>query len=134
MAGAHLTREISMSISKSLKIAAVALALAGGAAATAQARDGYQRWFDVVNTSGSVAIHSVYATHRDDRSFGRDLLGDSMVAPRSSLRVQPDFHSGYCIFDVRVRYENGAQVTRWGVNLCQATAVIVNPNGAIHIR
>jgi hypothetical protein len=121
-----------MSISKSLKIAAVALALAGGMMAGAQARDGYQRWFDVVNTSGSVAIHSVYATHRDDRSFGRDLLG--MVAPRSSLRVSPDFHSGYCIFDVRVRYENGAQVTRWGVNLCEATAVVVNPNGAIQVR
>jgi hypothetical protein len=123
-----------MSISKSLKITALALALAGGMMAGAQARDGYQRWFDVVNTSGSVAIHSVYATHRDDRSFGRDLLGDAMVAPRATLRVSPDTHSGYCIFDVRVTYENGAQVTRWGVNLCEATAVVVNPNGAIHVR
>lgn len=123
-----------MSISKSLKIAAIALALAAGVTAGAQARDGYQRWFDVVNTSGSVAIHSVYATHRDERSFGRDLLGDSTVAPRSSMRVQPDFNAGYCIFDVRVQYENGAQVTRWGVNLCEATAIVVNPNGAIQVR
>lgn len=133
MVGARQTREISMSVSKSLKVAAIALALVGGAAG-AQAYDGHQRWFDVVNTSGNVAVYSVYATHRDDRSFGRDLLGDNMVAPRSSLRVTPDRHSGYCVFDVRVRFENGAQVTRWGVNLCAATAVYVNPNGAIQVR
>jgi hypothetical protein len=118
-----------MSISKTIKTAAVALALAGGLTGAAQANDGHQRWFDVVNTSRSLAIHNVYATHRDERSFGRDLLGDDVVSPGSTVRVEPDFNNGYCIFDVRIRYENGSQVTRWGVNLCEATALVVNPNG-----
>ncbi|MGL4291763.1 MAG: hypothetical protein ACRCVA_35755 [Phreatobacter sp.] len=123
-----------MSFSKTATFAAAALALAGSLSGAAQARDGYQRWFDVVNTSRTTPIYSVFATNRDDRSFGRDLLGDSMVAPGASMRVAPDIHRGYCIFDVRVRYENGRELTRWGVNLCEATALIVSPNGSIGVR
>lgn len=123
-----------MTLSKSMKVAALALALGGSVAGTAQASDGHQRWFDVVNASRTTAIHSVYATHRDHATFGQDLLGRHMIAPGHQMRVQPNFHQGYCIFDVRVQYEDGRQVTRWGVNLCAVTALVVSPNGSIAVR
>ncbi|WP_439573473.1 hypothetical protein [Phreatobacter sp.] len=123
-----------MTMSNPIKIAAVALALGGTFTGAAQAQDGHQRWFDVVNASRTTAIHSVYATHRDHATFGRDLLGRHMIAPGGRMRVQPSFHRGYCIFDVRVRYESGRQVTRWGVNLCSITALVVSPNGSIAVR
>ncbi|WP_164311748.1 hypothetical protein, partial [Streptococcus pneumoniae] len=67
------------SFSKTVTFAFAALALAGSLTGAAQAQDGYQRWFDVVNTSRTTPIYSVFATNRDDRSFGRDLLGDNMA-------------------------------------------------------
>ena len=53
-------------------IAAVAVAAGLFAANTASA---FERWVDIVNT-GNSAIYSVHITNVDDRSYGRDLLGD----------------------------------------------------------
>src|ERR1700724_1411955 len=58
---------------KKLLISAVAVAVLGLTTFQASA---YQRWFDLVNDTGSTIV-SVRATNIDDPSFhGRDLLGD----------------------------------------------------------
>jgi hypothetical protein len=100
-------------------IAAVAVTAGLFAANTASA---FQRWVDVVNNGGS-AIYSVYITNVDDRSYGRDLLGNYMIPAGYEMRVEPDLSNGYCRFDVLVTYETGQEVTLWGVNLCEATTI-----------
>lgn len=100
-------------------IAAVAVAAGLFAANTASA---FERWVDVVN-NGSSAIYSVYITNVDDRSYGRDLLGEYMIPAGYEMRVEPDINNGYCRFDVLVTYETGQEVTLWGVNLCEATTI-----------
>ena len=100
-------------------LAAAAILAGTFAANTASA---YERWIDVVN-SGNAAIYSVYISNVDDRSYGRDLLGNSMIPAGYQARVQPDVTNGYCRFDVLVTYETGEKITLWGVNLCEATTI-----------
>lgn len=100
-------------------IAAATLTASLVAANTASA---YQRWVDIVN-SGNSAIYSVFITHVDDRSYGRDLLGEYMIPAGYEMRVEPDVNNGYCRFDVLVTYETGQELMLWGVNLCEATRI-----------
>ena len=67
-------------------IAAVAVAAGLLAANTASA---FERWVDVVN-NGNYAIYSVHITNVDDRSYGRDLLGEYMIPAGYEMRVEPD--------------------------------------------
>jgi hypothetical protein len=100
-------------------IAAAAIVAGTFAANTASA---YERWVDVVN-SGNAAIYSIFITNVDDGSYGRDLLGNQMIPAGYEMRVEPDVTNGYCRFDVKITYETGAEVTLWGVNLCEAMTI-----------
>ncbi len=99
---------------------AAAIVVAGTFAANAASA--FERWVDVVN-SGSSAIYSIYITNVDDRSYGRDLLGNYTIPAGYEMRVEPDLDNGYCRFDVLITYETGEEVTLWGVNLCEATTI-----------
>jgi hypothetical protein len=106
-------------------IAAVAVTAGLFAANTAFA---FERWVDIVN-NGSASIYSVHITNVDDRSYGRDLLGDYMIPAGYEMRIEPDINNGYCRFDVLVTYETGHEVTMWGVNLCEATTIYTDGYG-----
>jgi hypothetical protein len=95
---------------------------------SANVASAFERWIDVVN-SGSSAIYSVYITNVDDRSYGRDLLGNYMIPAGYEMRVEPDVHNGYCRFDMLITYETGEEVTLWGVNLCEATTIYTDVYG-----
>ena len=98
-----------------------AVALTAGLVA-ANAASAFERWVDVVN-SGNSAIYSVYITNVDDRSYGRDLLGDYVIPAGYEMRVEPDVNNGYCRFDVLITYETGQELTLWDVNLCEAITI-----------
>jgi hypothetical protein len=103
-------------------IAAVTIASGAFAANTASA---FERWVDVVN-NGSVAIRSVFITNVDDRSYGRDLLGEYVLPAGYQQRFEPDVNNGYCRFDILVTFEAGSDLTLWDVNLCEATTISVD--------
>jgi hypothetical protein len=106
---------------KKLLISAVAVAVLGLTTFQASA---YQRWFDLVNDTGSTIV-SVRATNIDDPSFhGRDLLGDYIVRPGQHMRIEPVRTQGYCRFDLELTFDNGARQSIWDVNLCEATQVV----------
>jgi hypothetical protein len=95
---------------KKLLISAVAAAVLGLTTFQASA---YQRWFDLVNDTGSTIV-SVRATNIDDPSFhGRDLLGDYIVRPGQHMRIEPVRTQGYCRFDLELTFDNGARQSIW---------------------
>lgn len=98
----------------------MAAAIAAATVLSANAAFAYERWIDIVNTSGA-AVYSVYMTHVDQTSWGRDLLGNHVVPAGDVMRIEPDLHQGYCRFDIRVVYESGYEEIFPGVNLCEAT-------------
>ena len=106
------------------KTAFVVLTAAPALAAllSANTASAYDRWIRVVNTSGS-SVLSVYITHVDSHSWGRDLLGSETLPPGDSATVEPDTHEGYCRFDIKVVYDDGNVEIFERINLCVETEI-----------
>jgi hypothetical protein len=110
-------------------LAVLALVAGVGAAMPAQAqvdRDGLQRWINVVNRS-SVTIREFYMTDVDTNGWGDDRLGRDVIPPGQAYRALPTNRQrqrGYCRFDMRVVFENGAATERRGVNLCEVASLV----------
>ena len=107
-----------------IRTAIIAAVIAAGAL-SANAASAFERWF-YVNNEGSSTIYSVYATPVGDHSWGRDLLGSYVIPAGDYLDLEPDYHNGYCLFDIKVRYASGREVTLWNVDLCTITDVYTN--------
>ena len=98
----------------------IATGLLSATAAQAYDRDVY------IYNDGWDAIHSVYISHIDDGSWGRDLLGRYMISAGEGFYVEPRNHQGYCRFDVKITYETGEAVHLWGVNLCGGRQIVAD--------
>lgn len=119
---------------KSIRIAAALTALF--AAGPVLAQDGLQRWIDVVNRSG-VTIERFYATDVGTNSWGADLFGDGVLPPGRQVRVEPtrgQQRRGFCRFDIKVVFRNGAEVERRGINLCEATQIVCTSTNSCAVR
>ncbi|TIQ33109.1 MAG: hypothetical protein E5X48_25210 [Mesorhizobium sp.] len=100
-----------------------------GSLFAANAAYAYERWLDITNT-GHSEIVAVYASHIDTDIWGRDLLGSSVIDVGDQFRIDPRRTQGYCRFDIRLDFADGEQQFIWGVNLCEATDLVVNEYGA----
>jgi len=103
-----------------LGLAAVLPALAPDRA-IAQSRDRQDRRMVIVNESGRV-IREFYATNSGVNKWGRDLLGDKVIAPGQRFTFNFDDGTGYCMFDFRAVLDNGRPVERYQVNVCEYVA------------
>ncbi len=103
-------------------LAAVA-ALLGAAATPAVA----QNRFWLVNGTGA-QIQEAYVSPSRLSNWGPDILGAGVLPPGQQVWVTPNF--GDCMLDVRVRYANGAEDTRMGVNACSLTRIVFGSGGA----
>ena len=86
----------------------------------ANARDGYDRSFYLVNQSNTT-VFSIHATDVNTPSWGADLLGNDVVRPGGSTVVEPRHDRGYCRFDVRIVFDRAGGPTQTipNVNLCE---------------
>ncbi|MBW8269110.1 Tat pathway signal protein [Caldovatus aquaticus] len=80
-----------------------------------------QNRFWLVNASG-MTIQEAYVSPSRLSSWGPDILGASVLPAGQQVWVTP--HFGDCILDVRVRYANGAEDTRMGVNACRLSRIV----------
>ena len=83
--------------------------------AVAQSRD---RRMVIVNESPRI-IREFYATNTGVNSWGRDLLGQSVIHPGQRYIINFDDGTGYCMFDFRAVLDNGRPVERYRVNVCE---------------
>ncbi len=94
--------------------------------------DDEERWIDVYNDARDDVFY-VYMRHRDTRRWGPDLLGQDIIATGDTLRVEPVRDDGYCIFTMRVEFEDGDVLTSEPFNACTATdAVVTNRRIIVH--
>lgn len=96
------------------RLAALVLALLpfGGAVTTAQSDPS----IFVVNKA-SLTIRYIYVSPGNTTDWGRDWLGNKVLAPGQRFRVAPP-RGGQCMFDVRVVYSNNQSEERRQQNLC----------------
>lgn len=86
-------------------------------ASTASAQ-ALNRWVTVENLTG-VTMREFYASNRDQRTWGQDWLGSSMLYSGQSVDFNIDDGSGYCIYDLKAVFVDGDEVTSMGFNVCE---------------
>lgn len=98
-------------------LALVAIVLADSAAA----QDRHDRRMYIVNDTGRTIVY-FHATNKGVKTWGRDLLGQSVIGPGQRWLFNFNDGTGYCVFDFRAVLDNGRAVERYGVNACQAVS------------
>jgi hypothetical protein len=82
--------------------------------APAQALD---RGMTLVNET-DLAIVAFYGSTGAENSWDENLLTNGALAAGSSVEVEFADHSGYCLFDLRAVFEDGAEIVTEDVNVC----------------
>ncbi len=95
-------------------LAAVALTVLLASLGAAQAAD---RRVDIINKTGET-LTEFYASVGSTNSWEEDIL-EEVLEDGETIEVNIDDGSGKCIFDFRGVFENGAEVVKRGVNVCQ---------------
>jgi hypothetical protein len=64
-------------------------------------------------------IYAFHATNTGVRTWGRDLLGSSVIPPGQTWTFNFDDSTGYCMFDFKAVLDNGRAIERYRVNVCE---------------
>ena len=93
-------------------VAASIMALMGGAALASDAD------FKLVNKTG-YQIDSVYVGAHSSDSWGKDIMGKGALADDDAVDITFPHGGSACMFDVKVRYNDGDEAEWSNINLCQ---------------
>lgn len=105
--------------SMGLCLAVLALALA---LPPAPAQAGTQD-FTLVNQTG-VEIHNLFISETSNEDWEEDVLGEHVLPDGNRMTIE--FHGrGACIWDLMVLDEAGDGLTWTGINLCEASVVVL---------
>jgi len=99
----------------------VVLGLGAAPAALAGTQD-----FTLVNQTG-VEIYSLFISESSNDDWEEDVLGDNVLPDGSRLDIQFAGRSA-CIWDMMVTDDQGGNATWQGINLCQASVVVLRCN------
>ena len=72
-----------------------------------------------INNYPSYDIIEFYASHRDATSWQEDILGRDILPAGSSVMINIDDGTGYCVFDFRAVFEDGEVLEKFGNNVCE---------------
>jgi hypothetical protein len=108
-----------------LRRLAIAAALMAAAAAPAMAQ-GCDTRFTFRNTS-SVTVNEFYFGPSSQSNWGRDRLGENVLAPGRSITYEPGGRGG--AYDFKVVWANGDNAELMRVNICEASEIIATQRG-----
>lgn len=94
-------------------LAIAALTVGMGGAASASNAD-----FQLVNKTG-YQIDSVFVGAHSSDSWGSDIMGKSALADDDSVNIVFPHGGAACMFDIKVKYNDGEEAEWGNVNLCQ---------------
>ncbi|MBZ4022565.1 hypothetical protein CKO11_08860 [Rhodobacter sp. TJ_12] len=95
-------------------VAAVAAVLAS-VAVPAAALD---RRVKIVNVTGYTMVR-FYGSNTGSDSWEEDILGRDVLPSGDSVIINFDDASGYCKFDFKAVFEDGDELVKEGVNVCE---------------
>lgn len=94
---------------------ALALSLSLTTALPALALD---RRVTIINNTGYTIVR-FYGSNTGSKSWEEDILGEDVLPSGSSVVINFDDATGYCMFDFRAEFEDGDVLERAGVNICE---------------
>jgi hypothetical protein len=74
---------------------------------------------EITNTS-RWAIVELYAARPGTGAWEKDILGDDYLQPGNSVVVKIDDGSGYCRFDLKIVFDDGAERIHRSVDVCDS--------------
>lgn len=101
-------------LTKVLVLSAVAVTLATTAASALDRRVR-------VHNKTSYIIEQFYASNVGAKSWEEDILGRDVIHPGQYWTINIDDGTGYCKYDFLAVFEDGEQVTKRAVNVCEVT-------------
>lgn len=100
------------------RLALGALALAAiGLSTGASAED---RRVKVINETQFTVVE-FYGSNAGSEDWEEDVLGQDVLKPGKSVVINFDDGSGYCKFDFLVKFEDGDQVEKRGIDVCETS-------------
>jgi hypothetical protein len=81
----------------------------------AQALD---RHVKIINDT-SYDIVEFYGSQVDAKTWEEDILGSDILRSGSNVDVNFDDGTGYCLFDFRAIFEDGDELVRKNINVCE---------------
>ncbi len=100
---------------RQLITAMAALAVTATSALPAFALD---RRVKIVNDTGYVLVE-FYGSNKGSTSWEEDILGRDVLRSGSSVMIDFDDGTGYCKFDFKAIFDDGDELIRKGVNICE---------------
>lgn len=107
---------------RSLLRFAIAASLIGATALPAAALD---RRVRIVNNTGYTIVE-FYGSHTDARTWQEDILGYDVLSPYSSVNINFDDGTGYCIFDFKAVFDTGREAVDYNINICEIATFTYN--------
>jgi hypothetical protein len=72
-----------------------------------------------IHNDTGLTLYRFYSTNSGATKWGSDVMGSSVLANGSSMVLNFDNAKGYCMFDFRAIFDNGVELTRANVNVCE---------------
>lgn len=94
---------------------ALSAAIALSTAVPALALD---RRVTIINNTGFTIVR-FFGSNTGSKSWEEDILGDEVLPTGSSVVINFDDSTGYCMFDFRAEFEDGDVLERSEVNVCE---------------
>lgn len=76
----------------------------------------------IINDSHETMTH-LYGSNRDRSGWENDIFGDGVLGPHERVIVDFEDNSGYCIFDIKVRWADGNEAIAWNRNVCELNSL-----------
>lgn len=108
-------------LARTLAASVAALAILTGPALA----DNLDRRVKIVNRTGFTIVE-FYGSHTDAKTWQEDILGRDVLPSGSSVMVNFDDGTGYCIFDFRAIFDDGDELEKYGVNICEVGTFTYN--------
>jgi hypothetical protein len=85
---------------------------------SAQAQD---RRVNIINETSHVIVE-FYASNVGERDWEEDILGADILEPGASVMVNVDDGTGYCKYDFMAVFDDGDEVIKEDVNVCEISS------------
>jgi hypothetical protein len=79
----------------------------------------------IINETG-FTMTNFYGSNTGSKSWEEDILGQDVLPSGSQVVVNFNDQSGYCMFDFRAVFEDGDELIREKVNVCETSTFTYN--------
>lgn len=102
---------LSGKVVKAMALAAVLFSVAAPAAAL-------DRRVTIVNETGFTIVR-FFGSNTGADTWEEDILGDDVLPTGEAVTINFDDATGYCKFDFKAIFEDGDELVKEGVNICE---------------